>query len=58
MTSEQFVTEMLEKAGVVVPPGNGYGQYGEGYFRIALTKDVDTIKKALKIMKDSGIKYQ
>lgn len=58
MTSEQFVTEMLEKAGVVVPPGNGYGQYGEGYFRIALTKDVDTIKKALQRMKDAGIKYQ
>lgn len=58
MTSEQFVTEMLEKAGVVVPPGNGYGQYGEGYFRIALTKDIDTIKKALQRMKDAGIKYQ
>lgn len=58
MTSEQFVTEMLEKAGVVVPPGNGYGQYGEGYFRIALTKDVDTIKKVLQRMKDAGIRYQ
>jgi len=56
-TSEEFVTVMLEKAGVVVPPGNGYGQYGEGYFRIALTKDVETIKKALSKMKQAGISY-
>lgn len=56
-TSEEFVTVMLEKAGVVVPPGNGYGQYGEGYFRIALTKDVETLKKALSKMKEAGISY-
>lgn len=58
MTSEEFVTVMLEKAHVVVPPGNGYGKYGEGYFRVALTKDVDTIKKALQRMKDAGISYK
>ena len=57
MTSEEFVTAMLEKAHVVVPPGNGYGQYGEGYFRIALTKDVDTIKECIRRMKEAGIHY-
>ena len=56
-TSEEFVSVMLERAGVVVPPGNGYGQYGEGYFRIALTKDVDTLKKVLSRMKEAGISY-
>ena len=48
---------MLEKAHVVVPPGNGYGKYGEGYFRVALTKDVDTIKECIRRMKDAGIRY-
>lgn len=56
-TSEEFVTVMLEKAGVVVPPGNGYGTYGEGYFRIALTKDTETLKKAFAKMKEAGISY-
>lgn len=56
-TSEKFATVMLEKAGIVVPPGNGYGSYGEGYFRIALTKDIETIKKALSRMKEAGITY-
>lgn len=57
MTSEEFVTQMLEKAHVVVPPGNGYGSCGEGYFRVALTKDVDTIKECIRRMKDAGIRY-
>lgn len=57
MTSEEFVTKMLEVAHVVVPSGRGYGEYGEGYFRVALTKDVDTIKKCIKRMKDAGIRY-
>uniref|UniRef100_UPI004024DD36 LL-diaminopimelate aminotransferase n=1 Tax=Candidatus Scatousia sp. TaxID=3085663 RepID=UPI004024DD36 len=58
MTSEEFVTVMLEKAHVVVPSGNGYGSYGEGYFRVALTKDVDTIKECIRRMKEAGISYQ
>ena len=57
MTSEEFVTVMLEKAHVVVPPGNGYGKYGEGYFRVALTTDVDTIKECIRRMKEAGIRY-
>jgi len=56
-TSEEFVTVMLEKAHLVVPPGNGYGKYGEGYFRIALTKPVDVLKKALERMEKAGISY-
>ena len=57
MTSEEFVTVMLEKANVVVPPGNGYGKYGEGYFRVALTKDAETIKECIRRMKEAGIRY-
>lgn len=56
-TSEEFATLMLEKAHLVVPPGNGYGKYGEGYFRIALTKPVDVLKIALERMKNAGIRF-
>ena len=58
MTSEEFATIMLEKAAVVVPAGIGYGKYGEGYFRIALTQEVDRIKEVIQRMKDAGIRYQ
>src|SRR5574344_1799244 len=29
-SSEEFATLLLERAGIVVPLGNGYGKYGEG----------------------------
>ncbi|MCK5682184.1 LL-diaminopimelate aminotransferase, partial [bacterium] len=37
MTSSEVSTMFLEKAGVVVTPGSGFGDAGEGYFRISLT---------------------
>jgi LL-diaminopimelate aminotransferase len=35
--SGAFVADLLDKTGVMVTPGRGYGQWGEGYFRISLT---------------------
>ena len=46
-SSTAFATDLLERAGVVVTPGLGYGQYGEGYFRISLTYPDDLLKKAI-----------
>ncbi len=43
---------ILEKAQVIITPGNGYGQYGEGYFRIALTVDASRITEALQRIKE------
>ncbi|NLU49861.1 MAG: LL-diaminopimelate aminotransferase [Syntrophomonadaceae bacterium] len=48
--STSFAEMVLEKAGVVITPGIGYGSYGEGYFRIALTVEVDRIEEALQRM--------
>jgi len=50
-TSASFAEFVLDKAGVVVTPGNGYGTYGEGYFRISLTVSTDRLKEALERMK-------
>ena len=36
-SSVGFATELLEKVGIVVTPGTGYGQNGEGYVRLSLT---------------------
>jgi len=57
MTSVDFAQAMLDKAGIVVPPGNGYGPNGEGFFRIALTVGEDKLKEALERMKKAGINY-
>jgi LL-diaminopimelate aminotransferase len=36
-TSESFANLLLDEAGIVAPPGNGYGPSGEGYVRFSLT---------------------
>ncbi len=46
-SSAEFATALLEKTGVVVTPGLGYGQWGEGYFRISLTYPDEVLEDAL-----------
>jgi LL-diaminopimelate aminotransferase len=40
-TSADFAKLLLERAGILVAPGSGYGEYGEGYVRMALTVSGD-----------------
>lgn len=56
-SSTEFVTLLLDKCGIVVPPGNGYGEAGEGFFRIALTVADERMHEAIQRMKDAGIRY-
>lgn len=53
LTSLQFSDYLLEKFGVVVAPGSGYGDCGEGYFRISLTMDEQRISEAFERIKSS-----
>ncbi|MCD4823344.1 MAG: aminotransferase class I/II-fold pyridoxal phosphate-dependent enzyme, partial [Phycisphaerae bacterium] len=48
--SGAYATDLLEKVGVVVTPGRGYGETGEGFFRISLTYPDNVLKEALKRM--------
>jgi len=41
-------TKKLIDVGVVVTPGIGFGAYGEGFIRIALTQPIDRINEALE----------
>jgi len=49
-SSGAFVADLLEKTGVMVTPGRGYGQWGEGYFRISLTYPDEVLEEALSRM--------
>ncbi len=50
-TSSIFFCKELLKRGVVATAGVGFGRYGEGFVRFALTVDIDKLKKALKLLK-------
>jgi len=50
-TSAQFATLLIEKAGIVATPGNGFGETGEGYIRMALTVDESRLNEAIERLK-------
>ena len=54
-TSAQFATILLEQAGIVATPGNGFGEDGEGFIRMALTVDEKRLNEAIKRLR--GIKF-
>jgi LL-diaminopimelate aminotransferase len=46
--SQDFCIKALEEANVWMIPGSVYGQYGEGYLRIALTHPVERLREAIR----------
>jgi len=46
--SVEFSTLLVEKAEVAVSPGSGFGEYGEGYVRIALVENEQRIRQAAR----------
>lgn len=47
-TSTELASRLLEDTGLVVTPGNGFGEPGEGYFRIALTQKRERLTEAIR----------
>lgn len=50
--SDEFVKSLLQETGVVVTPGSGFGEYGEGYFRISITVKDEILKAAMAKIRD------
>ena len=59
MTSAEFAAAVLKEANIVMIPGNGYGDQGEGYVRMSLTLLGDTdgsrFQEAVVRIKESGL---
>jgi alanine-synthesizing transaminase len=46
MGAVDFSAELLEKAGVAVAPGVGFGAGGEGFVRFSLIESDDRVRRA------------
>ena len=53
--SSSFAMELAEKSGLLVTPGSAFGPSGEGYVRLALVQDEDVLKKAARLVDESGM---
>lgn len=50
-SSTDFTSLLLQEAGIVTTPGNGFGEPGEGFVRMALTVPKQRIAEAVERMK-------
>lgn len=56
--SLEFAGLLLERTGVLVSPGIGFGSQGEGYFRISLTAADQDLARALARLKEAGAGFE
>jgi alanine-synthesizing transaminase len=49
--SMSFSKQLLTEAKIAVSPGNGFGEGGEGYVRIALIENENRIRQAARNLK-------
>jgi LL-diaminopimelate aminotransferase len=57
MGSTDFALSVLQKTGVVLTPGNAFGEGGESYVRLSLIADLDRLGTALDRLEQAGIRY-
>ncbi len=48
MTSIEFAMKLLKEGDVVVSPGGGFGESGEGYVRMALVENENRLRQAVR----------
>lgn len=53
-SSIDFTAHLLKETGVVVTPGNGFGEAGEGFVRMTLTQTEERIREALERIRNAG----
>ena len=56
-SSMEFTRDLLEKTGVVVAPGSGFGDAGEGYVRVALCDTEPRLREAAERMAKAGLSW-
>ena len=56
--SQRWTEHLIDKAGVVVTPGNAFGPGGEGFFRVSLIADEDVLDSAIERLRKAGVRFQ
>ena len=54
-TSLDFVNDLFNQTGILFVPGSAFGSCGEGFVRIALIQDIQTIEKAFSLIDNTDI---
>ena len=57
-TSKDFTDDLLKTSGLVVVPGSGFGENGEGYFRLSAVATDEQLQEAVTRMKTDGFYFE
>ena len=55
--SEEFCQKVLETSGVVIVPGTGFGDNGEGFFRLSIVAEDEDLYKVIERLKEDGFSW-
>lgn len=58
MTSDAFITYLLEELSILAAPGHPFGEEGEGYVRVSFAIDEKQLEQALERLVTLGSLYQ
>ena len=57
-TSKEFTDAVLNKSGVVLVPGNGFGENGEGWFRMSIVASEEQMVEVIRRLKEDGFRFE
>lgn len=57
-TSKEFTDAVLQKSGVVLVPGNGFGENGEGWFRMSIVAAEEQMVEVIRRLKEDGFYFE
>jgi len=56
-TAQEWTEHLIDRAGVVVTPGNAFGPGGERFFRVSLVADIPVLETAIERLRAAGIRF-
>jgi len=57
-SSSEFADLLLYKSGIVVVPGEGFGEYGEGFFRVSIVCSEEELYEVIRRMEEDGFFFE
>ncbi|MGM9993864.1 MAG: pyridoxal phosphate-dependent aminotransferase [Candidatus Avigastranaerophilus sp.] len=57
-TSKEFTDAVLNKSGIVLVPGNGFGENGEGWFRMSIVAAEEQMTEVIRRLKEDGFYFE
>lgn len=57
-SSVEFTDDLMYKSGIIAVPGDAFGDYGKGFFRVSIVCPEEQLKEAIERMKQDGFSWE